>query len=120
MNFKNQGNEYFNKQNYGNAIDFYKKAISSLKLSSKFKEVLSQTNIENIKIECFNNIAICYLVKQKEYNKVIDYTQYSLDLQRKNYKALYIRSKALKKLSRWEEAMECIKEVSQVYFYHFL
>lgn len=108
---KSQGNDYFNRQNYSIAVDYYKKALSSLKLSPKFKEVLSQTNIENIKIECFNNIAICYLVKQKEYNKVIDYTQLSLDLQRKNYKALYIRSKALKKLSRWEEAMDCIKEV---------
>ena len=51
-----------------------------------------------------------------EYCKVLDYTDYALNLQKKNYKALYIKSRALKKLNRWEEALEVVKQVSINYY----
>ena len=115
LNYKKLGNEYFSKHNFSLAIENYKKALINLNLSSEFKELLSQTNIDSIKIECLNNIAICYLVKQKDYEMVLDYTQQALDIQKKNYKSLYIKSKALKKLNRWEEALEVIKMVRLLY-----
>jgi tetratricopeptide (TPR) repeat protein len=112
INYKAKGNESFNKQTYDQSIEYYHKALLTLNLTPDYKELLSQTNIDSIKVECLNNIAICYLIKQKDYDKVLEFTEQALKLQKKNYKALYIKSRALKKLSRWEDALEVIKMVS--------
>lgn len=111
-NFKKEGNDYFHQQKIELAIEYYNKSLISLNKTAGFKELLSQTNIDSIKTECLNNLAICYIMK-KEYDKVLSYTQLVLKIQKRNYKALYIRSRALKKLNRLEEALEYIKLVSK-------
>jgi tetratricopeptide (TPR) repeat protein len=111
LHYKKLGNDSYLKQKYNLAIEYFHKSLITLNLSSNYKELLSQTNIESIKVECLNNIAICYLVKQKDYEKVLDFTRQALKIQKRNYKALYIQSRALKKLNRWEEALEVIKLV---------
>lgn len=111
LDFKKQGNDYFSKKNYNNAIDCYNKALLALEnMSATYDKILEQTNISNIKIECFNNIAICYLIKPN-FELVLEFTDKSLNIQKKNYKSLYIRSRALKKLGKWEEASDVIKKV---------
>lgn len=74
MYYKRIGNDLFNKKNYNNSIDYYKKALIALNFNSSYKELFSQSNINSIKIDCLNNIAICFLLK-KEYDKVLDFTQ---------------------------------------------
>lgn len=114
LELKRLGNECFSKQSYSNSIEYFKKSLSGLELSNEYEQILSLTNINNIKIECYNNLAICFMVKT-EYSKVLEYTDYALNLQKKNYKALYIKSRALKKLNRWENALDVVKQVRLYY-----
>ncbi len=74
MHYKRIGNDLFNKKSYNSSIDYYKKALIALNFNSNYKELFSQSNINTIKIDCLNNIAICFLLK-KEYEKVLDFTQ---------------------------------------------
>lgn len=110
--FKKLGNDNFHIQQYETAIELYNKSLDLLTNTSNFKELLSKTNIDSIKIECLSNIAICYLVMRKDYHKALEYTNKVLTIQKRNYRALHIKSRALKLLNRWEEALEVIKLVS--------
>jgi len=74
MNFKRLGNEKMEKKNYTSAIELFNKSLTSLNLSSNFKDIMTETNINSIKVECLNNISYCNFQK-KEYNKVLEYTQ---------------------------------------------
>ena len=119
MEYKKKGNEDFSRKSYSIAIENYKKALFNLEFNNENDHILCKTNIESIKIECFNNLAICYLVKS-DYLRVLSYTEKTLDIQIKNYKALYIRSKAYKKLNKLEESKEVLKQVKSYFNNMFL
>lgn len=126
INYKRLGNDLLNKKDYNKAIEYYKKALFALNLNSNYKGLFSQSNINSIKIDCLNNMSICFFLK-KDFEKVLESTQQvriniyinffiivfqALIIHKNNYKCLFIRSRALKQLSRWEEALEVIKMVN--------
>lgn len=71
MYYKRIGNDLFNKKNYLKSVDYYKKSLMILNHNSNFKDY--QSNVTGIKIDCLNNIAISFLLKN-EYQKVLDFT----------------------------------------------
>lgn len=109
---KSQGNDYFKSKQYSKALNYYQSSLSFLnKMKPECELVFNQSNFFNIKVECLNNIAICFLVKS-EYSKAIHFTDLALNIQRQNYRSLYIKYKALKKSNQLESAIEVIKKVS--------
>lgn len=73
IHYKKIGNDLFNKKNYSKALEYYKKSLIVLNIDSEYNEILNGS-ANFIKIECLNNISICFLLK-KEYEKVLDFTQ---------------------------------------------
>jgi len=71
MYYKRLANDLFNKKNYLKSVDYYKKSLMILNHNSNFKDIGS--NVDSIKIDCLNNIAISFLLKN-EYQKVLDFT----------------------------------------------
>ena len=71
MYYKRIGNDLFNKKNYLKSVDYYKKSLMILNHNSNFKDY--ESNVTGIKIDCLNNIAISFLLKN-EYQKVLDFT----------------------------------------------
>lgn len=109
--FKKCGNELFEAHFYEKAIKSYEQALHHLNFQSNYSELLlASTNIDNIKIECYNNISVCHLLRMN-YDKALEYTELTLTLQKKNYKALYIQSRIFKKQNKIKEACEVLKKV---------
>ena len=73
MKFKKLGNEMMAKKNNNDAIEFYVQSLSNL-CSRNFNSIMPEFSVNEIKIECLNNISICFLFK-KDFNKVLDFTQ---------------------------------------------
>lgn len=108
---KKCGNEFFEAQNYEKSILYYEQALNHLKFQNDYdKLLLASTNIDNIKIECFNNISVCYLLRNK-FEKALEMTEQTLSIQKKNYKALYIQSRIYKRQNKIKEACESLKKV---------
>jgi tetratricopeptide (TPR) repeat protein len=106
-----KANLLFKKNKFKDALGEYLKAIDELKILmeiNKKYEILNMTNINWVRMECLNNISVCYLLL-KEYSKVLDYTKEALNISSKNFIALSYRSKALIALCNYKEALENIK-----------
>lgn len=109
---KRSGNELFEAHNYDKAIQYYEQALQHLKFQSDYdKLLLASTNIDNIKIECYNNIAVCYLLRFN-YQQALEMTEQTLSIQKKNYKAFYIQSRIYKRQNKIKEACEALKKVN--------
>ena len=71
MQFKKIANDLFNKKSFTKSIEYFNKALEHLNFNQA--EIFNQSNINTIKIDCLNNISICYLLK-KDHEKVLEYT----------------------------------------------
>lgn len=74
IQLKKKGNEFINNKNFEKAIECFETALSTLKKDYNGIDFGTKTNIDSIRIDCLNNIAICNYIK-KEYDKVLSYTQ---------------------------------------------
>lgn len=74
IQLKKKGNEFINNKNFEKAIECFEAALSTLKKDYNGIDFGTKTNIDSIRIDCLNNIAICNYIK-KEYDKVLSYTQ---------------------------------------------
>lgn len=69
--------------------------------------------IKNLRSICYNNLAAC-LSKTGNFDKVIEYTTKTLDIEPKNVKALFRRGEALIKQEDFEKAEKDLLEVKRL------
>ncbi len=75
---RHRANVLFKKNKFKDALNEYSKAIEQLnylkiKNEREYPEILNITNINWIRMECLNNIAVCSLVL-KDYEKALEYS----------------------------------------------
>jgi tetratricopeptide (TPR) repeat protein len=109
MKHKENGNHLFKNENIEEALIEYYKALELFTFEDPIQSVAHLSNISMIKIECLNNIAVCYYVQNK-YEKVLSITEKVLET-RQSYNCLLLRIKALQALNRLLEAEEFIQKV---------
>jgi tetratricopeptide (TPR) repeat protein len=111
-----KGNMIFKKNKFKDASVEYLKAIdelNSLFEINKKCEILNVTNVNWVRVECLNNISLCFLLL-KDYEKVIAYTNDVLIINEKNFIALSYRAKALISLNLFTEALEIVRKALTV------
>ena len=112
---RNMGNSYFKKNKFKDSLNEYLSAVEEINglLLLKTQSSLNVANIDWLRLECINNISVCYLLL-KEYNKVIYYTEQVLAVNPNNVNSLSYRAKALIALHLYKEASECIKKALSI------
>ncbi len=74
IQYKKRGNELIKEGKNKEAIECFEAGLKALNKNYEKVDLGTKSNIDSIKIDCLNNIAMCnYLVKN--YNKVLSYTQ---------------------------------------------
>ncbi len=107
--FRLKANQLFKKNKFKDALGEYLNAVEELNFLIRLQnESLNMTNINWVRMECLNSIAVCYLLL-KEYQKVLDYTAEVLRINSNNYIALSYRAKALIAIKNYKDAQEIIK-----------
>lgn len=99
---KTQGNEYFAKKDWDEAIKTYQKAIEYCPHSET--DFLSKL---------YSNIAIGFM-KKSDYKNVINFCNLSLDLDSTFAKPLVNRADAYYQNKQWEKALEDYKELAKL------
>ncbi len=114
VEYKVRANNLFKRGKYLEAIHDYEAALSELNvIDRKYYEMINLSNIISIRLECLNNIAMCYLVL-KDNEKVIDYTTQVLLINPNNFLALSYKAKALIGLGYKHEAIDFIKKALSI------
>jgi tetratricopeptide (TPR) repeat protein len=114
VEYKVKANNLFKKGRYTDAIRCYDNALEELNaIDRKYYDMMNLSNITLIRVECLNNIAMCYLVL-KEFEKVINFTNNVLEVNDNNFLALSYKAKALIGLNRKNEAVEFIKNALRI------
>jgi tetratricopeptide (TPR) repeat protein len=112
---RHMGNSYFKKNKFKESLNEYLSAVEEMNglLLLKTQSSLNVANIDWLRLECINNISVCYLLL-KEYNKVLYYTEQVLAVNPNNVNSLSYRAKALIALKLYREASECIKKALSI------
>jgi len=115
IQYKHRANSLFKKNKFKESLIEYLKAVEEINtlLSHRSKAGINMTNINWLRLECLNNIAVCYLLL-KEYNKVLFYTEQVLQINSNNVNSLSYRAKAFISLKLYKEAIECIKKALSI------
>ncbi|XP_072416084.1 zinc finger CCCH domain-containing protein 7A isoform X4 [Chiloscyllium punctatum] len=105
-NLNDEGNDKFRESNWADALNQYTEALNVAHYASE------EVSIVNGVIEkLYANRAACYL-NMGLYNRVLDDCDKALQLNDRNYRALYRKGKSLKELGRHEEAYKVVAECS--------
>ncbi|XP_043567913.1 zinc finger CCCH domain-containing protein 7A isoform X2 [Chiloscyllium plagiosum] len=105
-NLNDEGNDKFRECNWADALNQYTEALNVAHYASE------EVSIVNGVIEkLYANRAACYL-NMGLYNRVLDDCDKALQLNDRNYRALYRKAKSLKELGRHEEAYKVVAECS--------
>ncbi|XP_048465352.1 zinc finger CCCH domain-containing protein 7A isoform X3 [Rhincodon typus] len=105
-NLYDEGNDKFRERNWADALNQYTEALNVAHYASE------EVSIVNGVIEkLYANRAACYL-NMGLYNQVLDDCDKALQLNDRNYRALYRKGKSLKVLGRHEEAYKVVAECS--------
>ncbi|XP_048407928.1 zinc finger CCCH domain-containing protein 7A isoform X2 [Stegostoma tigrinum] len=105
-NLYDEGNDKFRERNWADALNQYTEALNVAHYASEEVSIVSGV-IEKL----YANRAACYL-NMGLYNQVLDDCDKALQLNDRNYRALYRKGKSLKVLGRHEEAYKVIAECS--------
>jgi tetratricopeptide (TPR) repeat protein len=115
VEYKVKANNLFKKGKYTDAISNYNSALDELNAVDKKYYEMNLPNINFVRLECLNNIAMCYLIL-KQFEKVIEYTNKVLEINSNNFLALSYKAKALIGLNHHIEAIEFIKQALRIKF----
>lgn len=115
MQYKIRANSLFKKNKFRDSLVEYLKAVDdiNLLLSNRANQGINVTNINWLKLECLNNIAVCYLL-MKEFNQVLSFTEQVLKVNPNNVNSLYYRAKAFISLGVYKEAGLCLKKALSI------
>jgi stress-induced-phosphoprotein 1 len=102
---KAEGNDFFKKGNYDEAIVWYTKALEQIPGDIS---TLSEDD-KNTKISCFTNRSLCYMQHQN-YRAVINDCSQALELDEGNVKALFRRACAFEGLEKYRLALQDIRK----------
>ena len=103
---KAEGNEFYRNKEYGQALDKYLNALYGLDFKDQSIEIEKKINFE-LKVPILNNMSI-WLLKVKEYRKVVAMTDQVLLIDPENFKALIRRVNALIELGKLVEAKDVL------------
>ncbi|KAK6537728.1 hypothetical protein TWF694_011896 [Orbilia ellipsospora] len=95
-NFKQQGNECYQAQNWKDAIEFYTKALAA------------KCSVDEINSACYANRAACNL-ELRNYRRAIFDCFEALKINPRNIKAWYRSARACLALDRLHEAEDCVQ-----------
>ncbi|XP_063415307.1 peptidyl-prolyl cis-trans isomerase D-like [Mytilus trossulus] len=112
---KGFGNNFFKEQKIQDAKRKYKKALRYLEYAEDNMDMEEdESNMDKLfNIPITLNLAACSL-KLKEYSDALQHCDQVLQEDEKNVKALFRRGQALNGLNKWDEALESLKQASQV------
>nr|XP_056720865.1 protein unc-45 homolog B [Euleptes europaea] len=100
VQLKDEGNKYFQDNDYENAIKSYTKA-------------LKLTNDKALQAALYRNRAACFL-KKESYVQVASDASRAIDIDPADIKALYRRSQALEKLGKLDQAFKDIQRCATI------
>jgi tetratricopeptide (TPR) repeat protein len=105
---KDFGNNLFKKEDLERAIRKYNMALEKIKEIKKDTITTEQQNDMNlISLNCFNNLGVV-TYKYGDYHMTIDYCTKALEIDPKNYKALYRLALAQKQKTEYSDAKKNI------------
>ncbi|CDO65746.1 FK506-binding protein (FKBP)-type peptidyl-prolyl isomerase [Plasmodium reichenowi] len=105
FDIKEEGNEFFKKNEINEAIVKYKEALDFFIHTEEWDDQILLDKKKNIEISCNLNLATCYN-KIKDYPKAIDHASKVLKIDKNNVKALYKLGVANMYFGFLEEAKE--------------
>ncbi|CAH3140589.1 unnamed protein product [Pocillopora meandrina] len=125
VTLKVEGNEYFKKKDYRDAMKSYHKALLHVKglidrpfvfgLDSAGRDISEEDKeqIYQVQFSCYNNLAAC-LLKDNRWDRTIYYCNEALKIQPSNAKALFRRGQAYFHLNDLEKAERDLKAAEEL------
>ncbi|KAL9953980.1 hypothetical protein ACROYT_G041465 [Oculina patagonica] len=122
---KAEGNEYFKKKEYRNAMKCYHKALLHVKglvdrpnlpgLDSYEQDLsdVDKQEIYQVQFSCYNNLAAC-LMKDSRWDRTEHYCNEALKLQPQNAKALFRRGQSYFHMKDFEKAERDLKAAEEL------
>ncbi|XP_020623590.1 tetratricopeptide repeat protein 9C-like [Orbicella faveolata] len=125
---KAEGNEYFKKKEYRNAMKCYHKALLHVRglvdqptftgmtgMDSFEKEISDEDKEEiyQVQFSCYNNLAAC-LMKDSRWDRTEFYCNEALKLQPQNAKALFRRGQSYFHMKDFEKAERDLKAAEEL------
>lgn len=101
-----RGNSLYAIGDYGSAIDSYKRAL-------KFLDGSASEEVIEMKVKCQNNLSAAQ-IKVNAYQAALQSCNTVLNLQSRNVKAMFRKSKCQEALGDAEEALKCLKQASML------
>ena len=99
VDLKNEGNEFYLKKNFINAIDCYKRS-------------LELTKDKILRVQNLSNLAQCYLCLDM-YEDALDHCNFALRIDPEFMKAKFRKARALMRLFRFEESLKVLDKLSK-------
>eukprot|EP00288_Rhodomonas_lens_P017047 CAMPEP_0177696218 /NCGR_PEP_ID=MMETSP0484_2-20121128/3864_1 /TAXON_ID=354590 /ORGANISM="Rhodomonas lens, Strain RHODO" /LENGTH=604 /DNA_ID=CAMNT_0019207177 /DNA_START=101 /DNA_END=1912 /DNA_ORIENTATION=- len=103
---KDKGNEFFKKQEFQQAAEYYSKAhrlAGTIKISAELTNQDVIDSVRQVTLACLTNKALA-LSRLEDHEAVVKTCSEALELDPKNEKAMYRRATSQKELGRFQEA----------------